>query len=1100
MGAIQTVMDAAELQQAMQEVRSATGINTYLLVSLEDDGTLFPYLFNLYFDLRCERQDSYVVLKTNFVPVSGDFLSGNYKVKFDFELSDDLQHFSDALSKVSASLNQLFPSIDFQSRASSLQEQVKNTLLSLKDVFLNKQQTQEDAGIAPELLVEINGIHYGHGSVCYIPKEKTSGQIVNPVLLHDTLLMDSLRWKGLIQTGSLFVPEQSFVQDSSVHTISFSYKGLLCVVELKPVNEARLAILHDRSLYHHRDTIFIDHAYPEKNQSDTIRMYACDVIGKIKEGGFWNIGTDANGAFVLARSVSSIPLVVEYRNGDQWMRVFLVRQVVSDLKPVEKNRDGLQKIGPLYVDLGRRSARSGGFRSETLVLNYDRTAFDVTLNNEVFSEVKFSLENIPLEVKVGRDNGFDDIRYAEFKWESNDGLPAGKIGFFDAFITDVDLRVDSLSKLSGSLTFSVSLDQDTRITENLVVKQNLSGACSFVFDQGDLRGSFDFSGIENLQMDYVAGTNTLAELRQTTVSSEGLVSGYLQGIRGKRFQSNGFVLAVEELMLEMEYRLGSSRMHKLNGDGVFVISDISGLKGELWIHSTYVNNNVVTIPDKERSSLSLYGFHFSACDMLVEADSSSLGIVAINGSAVLRHPQTKTRIYLDQIDIASGALMSLRATGDLIYRNYYFSLIESDYQRDRGITMSAHLMVDQNEVFVSDISVDTAGQVSIAAISGSFKKHHVTADFTLEMLESGLAGDFDARFLHMGLQGSLLLGTDSLPQGGSGTSSTGLYNYGYFGLTVSGVMPGFIPGTRLTRLGGQFGFHTKMQLQSGKLLVSPEYGSYMAGFSLGIADVSGLVELAADPVLFQFGSNDISLFLRGEMLMPHRKPVFEGSLNLYYTYPANVFEGSLAARVSIPNQSGFVLRTVGDNRIDFFYSSNQIKIETSDLYAEMFRAGVFSGSMSYSLRKNPETGATLGRSGHLNGRFEASFESTYSKSFLADLASIDAVLDMGVKAEILSHFDEVSFSGTYGYEMHVDAKGTASFTGGSVSVEAGAFNSGTVTVNTSSLAMEAMLALTFKCYTNGDPEGGFSRSFNQYMNLKIDKNGNKTFAFAENKE
>lgn len=1099
-GAIQAVMDAVELQQSMQEVRKVTGINTYLLVSLEDDGTLFPYLFNLYFDLRCERLASYVVLKTNFVPVSGNYLSGNYRVEFDFELSDDLQQFSDVLSKVSVSLNQLFPSMDFQSRASSLQSQVKSTILSLKDVFSGKGQQEEDAVINPQLLIAIGGMYYNHGEVCYIPKDLVHVRTVKPILLHDSLLLDSLTWQGLEQSESSFIPDQAFTLDTTAHFISFSYRGLRADVTIIPVSENQLAISHNQRMYYDRDTIFIDANYVEMNGNDTIRMQAVDLAGNHMSGALWNVDSDVDGALVLKQAVSSFPLKVEYRMDKRLLRIYLLERKAPVLNEAVGLHVGRQKIGPLYVDLGRRSSQKNDRTKGIRELTFARTAFELSLKNEVFSDVSISLKDIPLEVKVGRDNGFDDIRYARFHWESEEGLPLGKLGFFDASMTALELHVDSLSQLSGKLSFSVSLDEDTRVTENLVVKQNLSGSCSFIFDQGDLRGVFDFSGIKNLQLAYVSGTQKIAALHQSTITKEGTVKGFLQGVQGNSFQSNGFVLTVDELTIEMAYQLGRERMNKIQGEGLFSVSNIAGLKGELWLHVKYAENQTILSVDADKSSLSLYGFQFFDYHLQPEVDSTLgiLGIGAINGSASLRNSKTGTRVFLEQVEIASGTLMSLRAAGEMVYRNYAFSLIESSYQREQGLRMSAHLMVDQNEVYVSDIAVDTTGQVSMAAISGSFKKSHVKADFSLEMQEDGLSGDFDAKFLHLGLRGSLRLGTDSLPQSGSGTSSIDLYNYGYFGLSVAGAMPGLIPGTKTTRLGGQFGYHTRMQLQSGRLLVSPAYGSYMAGFSLGIADVSGLLELAADPALFQFGDSDVSIFLRGELLMPYRKPVFQGALDLYYTYPANVFEGNLAAAVRIPAYSGFLLNTPEKCRIDFSYRSGLIKIESNDFYAEMFRAGSFSGSLSYKLRRNPATGESISREGHLNGSFETSFESAYERSFLGGLASIDASLDMGFKAGIHTHFDEEYFTGTFGYEMYVDVRGTASFSGGSVSVEADAFNTGMMTVSTSHLALEAMFSLTFKCYTNGETEEGFSRSFNQYINIKIDQNGNKTLAFAEN--
>ena len=79
---LQSSLTTGPIHQAIKGMTDSAGINVYPMFHIADDSALWPYVAELYFDVRAERKEPYLLVTLNFIPESGkwtDFAS--YKVQ-----------------------------------------------------------------------------------------------------------------------------------------------------------------------------------------------------------------------------------------------------------------------------------------------------------------------------------------------------------------------------------------------------------------------------------------------------------------------------------------------------------------------------------------------------------------------------------------------------------------------------------------------------------------------------------------------------------------------------------------------------------------------------------------------------------------------------------------------------------------------------------------------------------------------------------------------------------------------------------------------------------------------------------------------------------
>jgi hypothetical protein len=95
-------------QQIMNEIESfkeISKVNIYPLFQLEDDGNLFPLLFNLYFLVRVDSIEPYIILKYQLSLYGGTPATGAFGVKVSIELSPQLSHKKEKIDSIVQLMN-----------------------------------------------------------------------------------------------------------------------------------------------------------------------------------------------------------------------------------------------------------------------------------------------------------------------------------------------------------------------------------------------------------------------------------------------------------------------------------------------------------------------------------------------------------------------------------------------------------------------------------------------------------------------------------------------------------------------------------------------------------------------------------------------------------------------------------------------------------------------------------------------------------------------------------------------------------------------------------------------------------------------------------
>ena len=148
LGELMNVLNADDILAEVNSFKALTSTNLYMLFELEDDSTYFPYVFNLYYSVRVERVEPYIIFKAHLTPIGDSYLTKEYKVTFTIEPSPGLQDKADQLNAIAQQINDLLKN---GFRLADVAH-FKNTI---KDAI---KQIGETLGAAMDALAELPGI------------------------------------------------------------------------------------------------------------------------------------------------------------------------------------------------------------------------------------------------------------------------------------------------------------------------------------------------------------------------------------------------------------------------------------------------------------------------------------------------------------------------------------------------------------------------------------------------------------------------------------------------------------------------------------------------------------------------------------------------------------------------------------------------------------------------------------------------------------------------------------------------------------------------------------------------------------------------------
>ena len=706
------------------------------------------------------------------------------------------------------------------------------------------------------------------------------------------------------------------------------------------------------------------------------------------------------------------------------------------------------QFGPLAVtmDIPKATEKDAdGFVTYTDV----KGSFELGMEQEGEESKEASISEATLSFKLNPDTkAYKEVHVI---WEGE--IAVGTVGAVSATIKKLDLNIDEEGDISGIISSTASLEEDVSASSlfgkeastadlDLVVYKGLEGDVEFHFAGGeDFSGEWKLTKLENLSGDLKKTDSETNEKVVIAAFSEGnygtdkTFSGRLQAKTNAAYHNNHFKVALSDLDMTFSVSMeqGMSSFVVTEGSGLLTVSEIDNVEGEfnfdLDVNETEIRAGV---SQSEESTVSAFNMQLSELSLNTVFDRQ-FNLLSMQGSVKAAHEEFENNnINITNFEINNGALTAFEGSGSADYKGFQFDLKELNYSNSSegtSLLASAEVVMklgkSAQSMSVDKFEIDNEGAISVGEIAGDFERGSAMAlHFKATFNEQQLAGLFDGKLGMMSLEGKVDFGTAI-------ADDQSKYNYGYLSITSS-LGPAGIPippALKINKLGGQAGINyelTDVRANEGQ----PLKGSYVAGLTLGISDVSSKIFQLEGNTVVQVQEDKFKLDLVGDLNIPAKSPyLIAANLDVAYEYPAGTLSGSASIAVRIPAKTGFILSATPSLAFDFqedywrFHGDNQ---------ALLFNTIAFNGSID--LRKEDDFSA------HLIGELSYSKYEAYHTSirFLTFSLEGSATLDLNCSAsvDILFTDDELSS------DLALNGSGTATLN------VSGTFNySGAVSVN-----------------------------------------------------
>ena len=616
-----------------------------------------------------------------------------------------------------------------------------------------------------------------------------------------------------------------------------------------------------------------------------------------------------------------------------------------------------------------------------------------------------------------------EYKDVELFWEGD--VDMGSVAFVNGRATEIKLMVSGEGEVSGyvkgkaSLTSNVSLAEIFDSTDkafDLVLHKGLEGEVIFNLAVGkELQGAWDLTSLTNIQGELIKSGSTIARLENGSMNKKGELSGKLNSYTATTFENEQVKLTIDKMRMGFLVSLkeGISSFRITEGSTKMKISEMKGVDGHLQGSFEFIENvGIKGAIDAGKSEVSAFGMNLTDLNLTTQL-TNTLDLKSISGGVKAIHPKVKGQLDVDVFTIEEGQLTKFAGSGTLIYKGFdldvsSLTLKNEVLEADASVVMD--LSGNAQRMEIDDFRISKEGDISIGGIKGKIQKgDFVNLSFDAAFADDRFKGSFDGDVALMGLKGTLDIGSSG--------SDEDPFTYGY--LLVAAQSSIGIPigptGLKLTQIGGELGFNYDANFEGNKA-GTPEKGMYVAGLSVGIADLANMCEVIGNPRI-KFGSQPFEMQLKGSISIPRRKPLFSGELTASYYAADNSFHGEVTSSFMIPAAktgsmaAGDILRTesaqlsfdVGDGR----WSAN------TSISGSLLNSLNFEGLLDL---KSGEMNAESPVTGKLFGSVSYEYMAEYNKeSWLAD---VEMKLDVGFNSTVNIELLEDGMNGAISGSVH----------------------------------------------------------------------------------
>ncbi len=559
-------------------------------------------------------------------------------------------------------------------------------------------------------------------------------------------------------------------------------------------------------------------------------------------------------------------------------------------------------LGKIQVSILENFPMLGGSSDPDGYCSYSTSQASINLQllSDIFPNVPTfgNIPNVTVSFKKKSEAGKDLYKEITLNWK---GVTATqKVGPLDASITEIDLSLNSDFIISGLVVLSLNQNTDVSLAPGVVLEAGASGTFTFRYSgsSSGFEGEFDFGGIDNLRIGFYKKSTKIAEA-SGKLTSEGVFSGELKGLKEVTFSSSNFKAELKDLNWGLSWNLKTNSVDFLDGKAKIELSEIKSTAGTVSIDVS-MNGKSVTGEAELSPDFVAYGCALTGqLSLTIDYQFNIESLVGSNISS--KHPEFQETFLIRSFVIQNNEIKEFDFAADVRYKGVRFRITKVHATPEKALLSATLLVKNSGMLMVEDFALyGVSGLASIGTITLIIEEYPFVLKGSISIKDNQFKGSYSGHVKGgIGVSGTVYLG------------SVENFNFLYFDLGMTarkGVPVG--PVLFVNELQGKVGYNYSV------IQEQPVNGTYLFGFVLGLTDVTEIIQFRGGLDL-EIGVESALRFVTDISIPGRRKAKYlEGKLQATYFFGTNAVAGSTSAKLMVPANTGSVLNLGGTSAFD----------------------------------------------------------------------------------------------------------------------------------------------------------------------------------------
>jgi len=650
-------------------------------------------------------------------------------------------------------------------------------------------------------------------------------------------------------------------------------------------------------------------------------------------------------------------------------------------------------FGPITVKFNTKIKAKGQDEDGWCEYAVNGAKIDLIMKGLFPEDYNYNLKEVTVSWKEKRTESSYDFKEVSITWNGKEATRT--FGVIQANLTQIGLTVSSGGALSGTTTFTVNQVNDVKMGGVAVLKKGSKGTFTYLYTSSEnFEGNWKFGGISGLNIILQKGSSEIGTLTGN-MDDEGNLNGKFKANTPGNFSTKaGFKAQLTQLDLDVTWNITENEFTFNSGTGSVKVYDIKDVKGEIQLELTFSSKSVTTTSTLK--DVTAFG-----CEITGEISaefSFDFEINSITGKNIsAKHAKFDQEFKNVGFEIKSGSLEKF-SIGEIKvkYNNkYFFKMAKASYDKKKGLIFNAKMEIGTLVCDITKFAIDSEGNVAIGNIKIDFEQSPVEIHANFAYKESEFKGNFSGKFKGgIGIEGAVVVGAQAD------------YNYCYFALALEGGKVG-VPlgpsGLKVNKLGGEFGYNWSPGSDFATISGSPQKGTMVIGFLLGIGDVADIVDIEGH-VRLTLGAAD-AIDLAGAVKVTASSPHYlTGQAQIHYVLGTYEVNGSLSSTVKIPPSTGKIL-SLNSGEINFGVANEEWYVSAGGLNGKIFDAIEVNTGLEMKAPLSNIGGMTGSLFGSLtyDNTFAYAYPEEFNPTTCETADATDNLVGFGIKGELNLH-------------------------------------------------------------------------------------------------